>query len=66
MKLLRPALALTLFFVVLTGLVFPAVIWGISKVAFPNQANGSLVKNAKGEIEKPERALGKKNKHENK
>ena len=43
MKHLRPALLLTLFFVLVTGLAFPAVVTGIAQVVFPRQANGSLV-----------------------
>lgn len=43
MKLLRPAIALNLIFIVLTGLAFPAVITGIAQVVFPKQANGSLI-----------------------
>lgn len=43
MKLFRPALVLTLFFVGFTGLLFPFVITGVAQVAFPGQANGSLV-----------------------
>jgi K+-transporting ATPase ATPase C chain len=45
MKLIRPAIALTLVFVVLTGLLFPAAIWGVSQAAFPHQANGSMIVN---------------------
>ena len=40
---LRPALVLTLLLAVLTGLVYPLAITGIAQVAFPAQANGSLV-----------------------
>ncbi len=43
MKQLRPAILLTLFFILVTGLAFPAVITGIAQVAFPRQANGSLI-----------------------
>jgi potassium-transporting ATPase KdpC subunit len=50
MKHLRPALVLTLFFVVVTGLVFPGVVWAIGRVAFPSQASGSLIKDAKGNV----------------
>lgn len=50
MKHLRPAILLTLFFVLLTGLAFPVVITGISQAIFPYQANGSLLKDAQGNI----------------
>lgn len=50
MKHLRPALVLTLFFVVLTGLVFPGVVWAIGRVVFPSQAAGSLITDAKGNV----------------
>lgn len=43
MKLLRPALALTLFFTLITGVAFPILITAIAQVAFPYQANGSMV-----------------------
>ena len=43
MKLLRPALVLNLFFVIVTGFAFPAVVTGIAQAVFPHQANGSLV-----------------------
>src|SRR5215471_7928781 len=40
---LRPAVMSVLVFTILGGLIFPAVITGISKVVFPHQANGSLI-----------------------
>ncbi|HTC54576.1 MAG TPA: potassium-transporting ATPase subunit KdpC [Steroidobacteraceae bacterium] len=40
---LRPALVLMLFFTVLTGILYPLVITGISHTAFPQAASGSLV-----------------------
>ena len=43
MKLLRPALVLNLFFVLVCGLAFPGVITAIAQTVFPKQANGSLV-----------------------
>jgi potassium-transporting ATPase KdpC subunit len=50
MKYLRPAIVLTLFFVVLTGLAFPGVVWAIGRAAFPAQAAGSFIKDAKGNV----------------
>jgi K+-transporting ATPase ATPase C chain len=50
MKHLRPAIALTAFFVAVTGLAFPIVVWAIGQVAFPNQAEGSLVRDAQGHV----------------
>ena len=43
LKEMGPAFRLTLIFTVLTGLIYPAVMTGISVTMFPRQANGSLV-----------------------
>jgi potassium-transporting ATPase KdpC subunit len=40
---LKPALIVFGLMVVLTGLIYPAVMTGIAQVIFPNQANGSLI-----------------------
>ncbi len=40
---LVPALRMTLFLTVLTGLIYPGVVTGLCQAIFPNQANGSLV-----------------------
>src|ERR1700689_445116 len=37
------ALRTLLIFTVITGIVYPVVMWGIAQVAFNHQANGSLV-----------------------
>jgi potassium-transporting ATPase KdpC subunit len=50
MKQLRPALVLTSFFVVLFGLAFPALVFAIGRVALPDQASGSLLKDANGNV----------------
>jgi potassium-transporting ATPase KdpC subunit len=42
-KELGPGLRLTIIFTVLTGLLYPAVMTGVSELIFPKQANGSLV-----------------------
>lgn len=44
----RPAILLTLFFVVVTGFAFPLVVTALGHVAFPVQAGGSLVRDASG------------------
>jgi potassium-transporting ATPase KdpC subunit len=43
LKELGPGLRLTLILTVLTGLLYPAVMTGVSELIFPKQANGSLV-----------------------
>jgi len=40
---LRPAIVLTLLFAALLGLAYPALLTGIGQLAFPHQANGSLI-----------------------
>lgn len=47
---LRPAIVLTVLFAVLLGLVYPAAITGIGQVIAPSAANGSLIKDAKGQV----------------
>ena len=40
---LRAAVVSVLVITVLTGMIFPVVIWGVAKVVFPHQAGGSLI-----------------------
>ncbi|MBW8752993.1 MAG: potassium-transporting ATPase subunit KdpC [Sphingomonadales bacterium] len=41
---IRPALVLTALFALLLGLAYPAALTGIGQLAFPAQANGSLIR----------------------
>jgi len=42
-RLMRPAVSLLVLMTVLLGIVYPLVITGLAKVAFPRQAEGSLI-----------------------
>ena len=47
---LRTAVLMTLVLTVLLGVVYPLVMTGIAQVLFPSQANGSLVRDASGNV----------------
>lgn len=47
---LRPAIVSTVIFTLFLGLAYPLAITGAAKVLFPYQAQGSLVRNASGQI----------------
>ena len=42
-KFIRPAISLLVLMTLLLGLVYPLVITGLAKIAFPRQAEGSLI-----------------------
>ncbi|WP_060493903.1 potassium-transporting ATPase subunit KdpC [Pseudomonas sp. NBRC 111140] len=46
----RPALSLALLMTLLTGVLYPLAVTGVAQVAFPNQANGSLVRDKHGQV----------------
>lgn len=47
---LFPALRATLVLAALTGLLFPLLITGVAQAVFPAQANGSLIRDAGGQV----------------
>lgn len=47
---LRPALSLILLMAVITGGLYPLVVTGVAQVAFPEQANGSLLRDDQGQV----------------
>jgi K+-transporting ATPase ATPase C chain len=44
--MIRPALSLLVLMTLITGVAYPLVVTGVAQVAFPEQANGSLVRDA--------------------
>ena len=50
MKTFFPSLRLLLVLTVLTGLVYPALVWGFGQAFFADRANGSLVRDASGRV----------------
>ncbi|WP_192872689.1 potassium-transporting ATPase subunit C, partial [Pseudomonas congelans] len=49
-SVLRPALSLIVLMSLITGVAYPLVVTGVAQVAFPAQANGSLVYDEAGKV----------------
>jgi len=49
-SVLRPALSLIVLMTLITGVAYPLVVTGVAQVAFPDQANGSLLRDASGKV----------------
>lgn len=50
MKDLVTSVLLLIVFTIVLGGVYPLAVWGVGQLVFPYQANGSLIKNAHGEV----------------
>ncbi|HEV7642735.1 MAG TPA: K(+)-transporting ATPase subunit C [Pyrinomonadaceae bacterium] len=50
MKNIITSILMILIFTVSLGFIYPLAVWGIAQTIFPHQANGSLIKNDKGEV----------------
>lgn len=50
MKDLVTSVLLLIVFTIVLGAVYPLAVWGVGQLVFPYQANGSLIKNAHGEV----------------
>lgn len=48
--LIRPAVVSTVFFTLLLGIAYPLAVTGVGQLAFPDQAGGSLVRDARGQV----------------
>ena len=49
-NMIRPALSLLVLMTLITGVAYPLVVTGVAQVAFPDQANGSLVRDDSGKV----------------
>jgi len=49
-KQIRPAICVLAFMTLTTGVVYPLTVTGVAQLAFPDQANGSLLRNQQGEV----------------
>ncbi len=49
-NIIRPALTLLALMTLITGVGYPLLVTGVAQIAFPEQANGSLVRDSAGKV----------------
>jgi K+-transporting ATPase ATPase C chain len=49
-QVIVPSVVALIFFTIVTGVIYPAVVTGIAQVVFPYQANGSLITDEAGNV----------------
>jgi K+-transporting ATPase ATPase C chain len=47
-KAIKPAVMMLVMLTLLTGVIYPALVTGLAQVLFPDQANGSLIRDGQG------------------
>lgn len=50
LRQLRPAIVMIALFTLLLGVAYPLAVTGVAQVAFPSQADGSLIRDANGQV----------------
>lgn len=50
LRQLRPAIVMIALFTLLLGVAYPLAVTGVAQVAFPSQADGSLIRDAQGQV----------------
>jgi K+-transporting ATPase ATPase C chain len=49
-KQIRPAIAMTIVLMIITGGIYPGIVTVLAELIFPHQANGSLITTASGQV----------------